>query len=114
VDYKGKLLLILGGEGVSAKTAPILYNDIWAFDIRTYTWSELAAENRTVFRPRSNFTANIFKNTVYIFGGFINLTNFKWTDEMVTLTLHENKHKAVAEIETKVQKTSSVCPTCKF
>jgi hypothetical protein len=49
-------------------------------------------ENRSNFRPRSNFTANIYKSTIYIFGGFINLANFKCTDDFVTITLHETKH----------------------
>lgn len=39
VDYKGKMLIIVGGEGVSAKQAPLLYNDIWTFDLRTFTWT---------------------------------------------------------------------------
>ena len=42
VNYKGKMLLIVGGEGVSAKRASILYNDLWAFDLRNNTWSELS------------------------------------------------------------------------
>ena len=39
VDYKGKLLIIMGGEGVSSRRASILYNDVWAFDLRTFTWA---------------------------------------------------------------------------
>ena len=88
VNYKGKMLLILGGEGVSSKRASILYNDVWAYDLRTNNWLELTIENKTIFRPRSNFTANIYKNTLYVFGGFINLTSFKCTDELVTITLN--------------------------
>ena len=61
INYKGKMLLILGGEGVSSKRASLLYNDLWAFDLRTSCWSELQIENKTVFRPRANFTANIYK-----------------------------------------------------
>jgi hypothetical protein len=41
VDYKGKILIVIGGEGVSVKRAPVLYNDIWTFDLRTSTWTEL-------------------------------------------------------------------------
>jgi N-acetylneuraminic acid mutarotase len=80
VNYKGKMLLILGGEGVSSKRASILYNDLWSFDLRTNNWSELTIENKTVFRPRANFTTNIYKNTLYVFGGFVNLNSFKCTD----------------------------------
>ncbi len=118
VDYKGRMLIIIGGEGVSSKQAPVLYNDIWTFDLRTSTWTELLVENRSNFRPRSNFTANIFKNTIYIFGGFISLTNFKWTDDFVTITLHENKHhdnknNHHQEYDSKV-KNLQHCAVCKF
>jgi N-acetylneuraminic acid mutarotase len=88
VDYKGRMLIMMGGEGISDKRSPLLYNDTWIFDLKNKIWSELLIDNRTSFRPRSNFTANIHKNTIYIFGGFINLSNFKCTDELVTLTLH--------------------------
>jgi N-acetylneuraminic acid mutarotase len=74
------MLIIIGGEGQRSKKNAVLYNDIWAFDIRNLTWSELIVENRTSFRPRANFTANIYKNTIYIFGGFVNLTSFRCTD----------------------------------
>ena len=80
-------MIIIGGEGVSSKNAPVLYNDIWLFDLKNYQWTELIVENRSNFKPRSNFTANLYKNTIFIFGGFINLASFKSTDEFVTLTL---------------------------
>jgi hypothetical protein len=114
VDFKGRLLLIMGGEGVSTKRAPVLYNDLWSFDLRTFTWTELPVENRSAFRPRSNFTANLHKNTLFIFGGFINLINFKWTDELVTLTLHENKHAIQPLAETDNKPKITHCLTCKF
>jgi len=41
VDYKGRMLIVIGGEGVSPKQAPILYNDMWTFDLRTSTWTEV-------------------------------------------------------------------------
>jgi len=80
VDYRGKMLIIIGGEGLSIKKTPTLFNDIWAFDIVTLQWTELIVENRSSFRPRANFTANIYKNTIFIFGGFVNLANFRCTD----------------------------------
>jgi N-acetylneuraminic acid mutarotase len=113
------LLLILGGEGVSSKRASILYNDLWAFDLRTNSWSELAIENRTVFRPRANFTANIYKNTLYVFGGFVNLNSFKCTDELVTITLNETRQALRQELEYRssaaAQNTHPVyCAQCRF
>jgi N-acetylneuraminic acid mutarotase len=70
----------MGGEGLTNKKNSILLNDIWAFELRSNSWSELVIENRTSFRPRANFTANHHKNTIYVFGGFINLSNFRCTD----------------------------------
>jgi N-acetylneuraminic acid mutarotase len=80
VDYKEKMLIIIGGEGLKNNRDKVLFNDIWAFDIRSNNWIELMVENRASFRPRANFTANIYKNTIYIFGGFINLINYGCTD----------------------------------
>ena len=41
IEYKSKFMIIIGGEGVSSKNAPILYNDIWMFDLKNYQWTEL-------------------------------------------------------------------------
>jgi hypothetical protein len=120
VDYKGKMLIIVGGEGVTVKKTPALYNDLWVFDLRNSTWTELLAENRSNFRARTNFTANIYKNTIYVFGGFINLSNFKSTDDFATITLHEAKHSEAskhnnnADNESKNLKVPLHCNICKF
>lgn len=41
VDFKGRLLIIIGGEGISSKQAPVLLNDIWTFDLKSCIWTEL-------------------------------------------------------------------------
>ena len=119
VNYKGKLLLILGGEGVSSKRALILYNDVWTFDLRTNTWSELIIENKTIFRPRTSFTANIYKNTLFIFGGFVNVNSFKCTDDLVTITLNETRQALRQELEYRSSAAAQnnhpvFCTQCKF
>ncbi len=114
------MLIIVGGEGVTPKKTPALYNDLWAFDLRNSTWTELLAENRSNFRARTNFTANIYKNTIYIFGGFINITNFKSTDDFATITLHEAKHSEsykhnpTHDNDPKALKIPLHCNICKF
>lgn len=33
---------MIGGEGVSPKKAPLLYNDIWIYNIKNANWAELS------------------------------------------------------------------------
>ena len=89
-------------------------NDLWLYNLKNCVWSELSVENRSNFRPRTNFTATLHKNTIYIFGGFINLQNYKSTDELTTISLFESKPHH-PEVEAKPQpKQLIMCAMCKF
>jgi hypothetical protein len=46
VNYKERLMIIVGGEGAGSDGNSILFNDLWSFDIRTNNWSEIIIENK--------------------------------------------------------------------
>ena len=34
VNYKNRLLIVVGGEGMSSNKTPVLYNDLWAYNVK--------------------------------------------------------------------------------
>lgn len=80
-----KYLIILGGEGADKDNNSILLNDMWAYDTVENIWIEIEVD-KNIFKPRSCFTASIYKNKILIFGGLVTLGNFKPTDELVVVS----------------------------
>ena len=75
------------------KPSSILMNDIWCYDKTEKIWTEIDVSNRSAFKPRSCFTANLLRNKIYIFGGLISTESFRSSDELIILTLTEKKEK---------------------
>jgi hypothetical protein len=51
-------------------------------------WEEIIVENPNIFKPRSSFTANIYKDSLIVFGGLVAFKDFKSTDEIFVLNLN--------------------------
>jgi N-acetylneuraminic acid mutarotase len=90
IVYENRFLVVLGGEGlgtVKGDQTSVLLNDIWVYDVMENVWSEVAATNKNFFKPRSCFTANLYKNKVFVFGGIVSLNSFRPSDEFCVLSL---------------------------
>ncbi len=51
-------------------------------------WEEIIPENPSVFKPRSSFTATIYKDNLIVFGGLVSFKDYRTTDEMLVLNLN--------------------------
>jgi hypothetical protein len=107
VAYLERYLIVIAGEGQGTdskgKKISSLLNDVWCFDTERVVWESVEVCNRGIFKPRSCFSANLFKNKIYIFGGLISTENFRSSDELLVLSFAET-----------TQKNLEVCNICKL
>lgn len=84
VAYEGRYLIVIGGEGLEkgrdGKKVNCLLNDVWVFDTERGVWEVLDVGNAGVFKPRSCFSASLYRNKIIVFGGLISMENFKSSD----------------------------------
>ena len=67
--YYNNALYVFGGELASADNYHH-YKDMWRFDIKTNTWSEIKPRNKGGPTPRSGHRALVWRHYMIIFGGF--------------------------------------------
>ena len=72
------------------KEKSMLMNDIWSYDLLENEWSQIVPANQSIFKARSCFSANVYKNKIFILGGLISLENFRYSEEFFVLSLTEN------------------------
>ena len=68
VAYKDQYLIIIGGEG----KAQLLLNDIWIFDLKTKTYSEVGLVGEQKIDGRFCHSCLINEDIVYLYGGMQN------------------------------------------
>ena len=58
----------------------MLLNDVWSYDTVENEWSEIIVGNQAIFKPRSCFSATLYKNKMFVLGGLVSLDNFRSSD----------------------------------
>ncbi|KIO21280.1 hypothetical protein M407DRAFT_245524 [Tulasnella calospora MUT 4182] len=69
VCYEGSLY-IFGGEGACHGERRVLLNDLWTFDIRTETWTEVQCDG-LLQQSRYSHSAAVIGNNMFLFGGIV-------------------------------------------
>jgi hypothetical protein len=95
---RARALLFGGRHRPAGKTGNYtLYNDVWAFDRGTRTWSELPTTG-TPPSPRANAAAVIDGDTLFVFGGTTSTSalNFVPSNDLHALDLRTNVWTKVA------------------
>ena len=122
VVFKDRYLLVVGGQGPLKEKAqfPTLLSDVWAFDIEKMQWEEIVPENAQIFKPRSSFTANIYKDNLIVFGGLVGFKDWRSSDQIFVLNLCNEvqkrpicglckaSYKMVPKQEIQVEKTKAI------
>lgn len=79
--------LLFGGRTRAGTSGPYtLFNDVWAFDFATSTWSEIAAAGAAP-TPRSNAAAVVSGDKLVVFGGSTSTSGLSFTPQNDTFVL---------------------------
>ncbi|RNF15435.1 kelch domain-containing protein 3 [Trypanosoma cruzi] len=87
VNYKDEFLVLFGGGALH-----YVYNDVYCFDLKTFTWTYKETINGDIVAPRISHSAVVYGDNMYVYGGYhlympvlfsevlvLNLKTFTWS-----------------------------------
>ena len=77
------------GQGTDSKgkSNSVLLNDLWCYDTERNIWECVDIPTKNLFKPRSCFSASLYRNKIFVFGGLLSTENYRSSDELLVLTI---------------------------